>query len=281
MANTLPKITVIVAVFNGVRTISQCLDSIVQQNYPDKEIIVIDGGSTDGTVNLLKNYKLKIDYLVSEPDQGIYNAWNKGLAQAHGDWICFLGSDDYLWDLNVLEKMAERLALIPSNILVAYGQIMLLSSDDRSLYTVGKPWEVVKKRFKHEMSVPHPGLAHHRSLFKLHGVFNESFHIVGDYELLLRELKCGDAAFMSDIIVAGMRQGGISSNPKLTLTSLYEVRRAQLIHGARFPYMLWIMAIVRVYIRLLLWKVLGESITRKLLDLARRAFGLPAYWTKT
>ena len=92
---SLPLITIIIAVFNGAKTLQQCIDSVAQQSYPNKELIIIDGGSKDGTLDLLKANSEKIDYWVSETDNGIYNAWNKGLAQANGDWICFLGADDF------------------------------------------------------------------------------------------------------------------------------------------------------------------------------------------
>jgi glycosyltransferase involved in cell wall biosynthesis len=274
-------ITIIVAVFNGAKTLQQCIDSVAQQTYLNKELIVIDGGSKDGTVNLLKKNQKHIKYWVSEPDQGIYNAWNKGLAQASGDWICFLGADDYFWDAQVLEKIAGQLALTPYEIRVAYSQVMLLGSDEASLYAVGEPWEGVKESFKHQMSIPHPGLMHRRSLFELRGEFDESFRIVGDYELLLRELKTGDAVFIPDVIVAGMRQGGISSSPENLLIALREVRRAQVMHDQNWPSIIFIMALVRVYIRLLLWKILGEKLARKALDFGRSIMGLPAYWTKT
>lgn len=276
-----PLITIIIAVFNGAKTLQQCIDSVAQQSYPNKELIIIDGGSKDGTVDLLKANSEKINYWVSEPDNGIYNAWNKGLAQANGDWICFLGADDFFWNTQVLEQMSEQLAKLTSDIRVAYGQIMLLNSDSKPLYLVGEPWVKVKESFKHKMSIPHQGVMHRDSLFDLHGKFDESFSIVGDYELLLRELKVGDAAFMPNVIVTGMRQGGISSNPKLSLVILREVRRAQIMHGQILPSRIWLLALMRVYIRMFLWMVLGESLTRKALDFGRRIMGLPVYWTKT
>jgi glycosyltransferase involved in cell wall biosynthesis len=275
-----PLITIIVAVFNGAKTLQQCIDSVAQQTYPNKELIIIDGGSKDGAVDLLKENHNRISYWVSEPDHGIYNAWNKGLEQAKGDWICFLGADDFLWDTQVLEKFAIQLAMIPPNICIAYGKIMLLTFNGESLYLVGSPWSKVKHRFKQKMSIPHQGVMHRRCLFEKHGEFDESFRIVGDYELLLRELINGDAVFIPDIIVTGMRQGGVSSDPESTLTILREVRRAKIKHGLKLPSRLWIMAIIRVYIRLILWQVLGEKRARKALDFGRRVMGLPSYWTK-
>jgi glycosyltransferase involved in cell wall biosynthesis len=275
-----PLITVIVAVFNGIETMQQCIDSFAKQTYINKELIVIDGGSKDGTVELLQANQTKITYWMSEPDKGVYCAWNKGLLQAKGDWICFVGADDYILDSQVLERMAAKLAIIPSDIRVAYGQIMLLNNNGENLYAIGEPWVEVKERFKQVMSIPHPGLMHRRSLFEQNGIFDESFRISGDYELLLRELKTADAVFIPDIITIGMRQGGLSSSPSNSIETLFEARRAQKIHGLPVPSLIWILAITRVYFRLQLWNILGENRGKKLLDWVRKISGLPAYWTK-
>jgi glycosyltransferase involved in cell wall biosynthesis len=276
-----PLITVVVAVYNGANTLQQCIDTVAQQTYANKELIIIDGGSNDGTVELLTENNNKIDYWISEPDQGIYNAWNKALTQVKGEWICFLGADDYLLDAQVLERMASELCQLPSEIRVAYGQVMLLSNEGAPLFSVGEPWSIIKDRFKQVMCIPHQGVMHRRSLFEQNGEFDESFRIAGDYELLLRELKKGDAIFIPDLITTGMRQGGISSDPENTLVTMREFRLAQKMHGQRLPGLIWLAAMVRVYVRLLIWRILGEGVTRKVLDLYRRMMGLPSYWTKT
>ena len=281
LADPKPLLTVIVAVFNGAATLQQCIDSVARQTYPNKELIIIDGGSRDGTVDLLEANREQIRYWISEPDRGIYNAWNKGLARAKGEWICFLGADDYFWDARVLERLAGQLEKLPPDIRVAYGQIMMVNSDGTSLYPVGEPWEKIRGRFRQVMCIPHQGAMHRRSLFEQHGQFDESFRITGDYELLLRELKVTNAFFMPDVITVAMRQGGISSAPANSLLLLREVRRAQRLHGQYFPGRFWLMAMMRVYIRLLLWNTLGERMARKALDLGRRMMGLPPFWTRT
>lgn len=280
-ASPSPLITVIVAVYNHVRTLQQCIDSVAQQTYPNKELIIIDGGSNDGTAEVIKSNNNKIAYWVSEPDHGIYNAWNKGLAQARGEWICFLGADDYFWDALVLKRMAAQLVMVPPGIRVAYGQIMLLNNKGENLYPIGEPWNKVKKRFKQIMCVPHPALMHRRSLFEQHGNFDESFSIAGDYELLLRELKTADAFFIPDIILAAMRQGGVSSDPANSLVGIRELRAAQRKNGQRWPGRIWLTAMANAYIRMLLWNLLGEHAARRMLDFGRRIMGLPAFWTKT
>ena len=279
--NSLPLISIIIAVFNGDKTLQQCIDSITRQKYEYKELIIIDGGSIDGTVNLLEANQRDVKYWISEPDRGIYNAWNKGLSQVRGEWVVFLGADDFFWDENVLGLMISQLVFIPSNILLAYGQIMLLNNNGESLYTVGEPWEKIRSRFQQVMCIPHPGAMHRRNLFEQSARFDESFRIAGDYEFLLRELKTGDAVFIPNLIVTGMRQGGISSDPANALVAMWETRRAQKMHGQHLPGWIWMIAIARVYGRLLLWYILGERMTRRALDLYRRMVGLPSYWTRT
>lgn len=277
-----PSISIIVAVFNSEATLQQCIDSVTQQTYPNKELIIIDGGSTDGTVEILRANSERISYWISEPDRGIYSALNKGLAQAKGEWICILGADDFLWDAQALARMAEQLQKLPASVQVAYGQVMLISVDGKVIHAFGEPWENVKERFKQMMCIPHQATMHRRSLFEQHGRFDESFSIAGDYEFLLRELKSADARFIPGIIMAAMRQGGgISSVPANSLKVLRESRRAQQKNGLRLPGRIWLMAYVRLYIRMLLWKILGERLARKALDLGRRVMGLPPFWTKT
>jgi glycosyltransferase involved in cell wall biosynthesis len=275
-----PLLTVIIAVFNGRDTLQQCIDSVARQTYPNKELIIIDGGSKDGTVKILEDNCNQFSYWISEPDKGIYNAWNKGLAHAHGEWICFLGADDYFWDFTVLEQMVAKLEILPSTIRVAYGKIILISNDGQAPRPKGEPWAQIKGLFKQYMCIPHVGTMHRRSLFEQHGKFDESFDIAGDYEFLLRELIEGDAVFYPDIIIAGQRLGGISTNSANYLKTLKETIRARTMHRLFLPGKYLLKEMTKEYLRLLLWKVLGEHKARKLLDLRRLMKGLPPHWTK-
>jgi glycosyltransferase involved in cell wall biosynthesis len=276
-----PMISIVVAVFNGKATLQQCIDSVAMQSYPNRELIIVDGGSTDGTVDLLIANREKIAYWISEPDRGIYHALNKGVAQSHGEWICFLGADDYLWDVRVLEDLAGQLERLPADIRIAYGQVMMVNADGDSLYPLAEPWEEINARFKQAMCIPHQGVMHRRNLFEQYGQFDETFRIAGDYELLLRELKTGDAAFIPEVIVAAQRIGGISTRSINFFRTHREYLRAQRMHVRLLPgkYLLNVMA--NEFLRRLLWKVFGERSARKLLDLRRRIKGLPPFWTKT
>jgi glycosyltransferase involved in cell wall biosynthesis len=211
-----PLISVIVAVYNGAKTLQRCIDSISDQTYPNKELIIIDGGSTDGTVEILRSNQDKITYWQSEPDNGIYNAWNKALGHASGDWILFLGSDDYLWKKSVFEEMMPHMIKAESqDIRMVYGQVARVTEDNEISCVDGFSWEYTWRSIIIDGigTFTHQGMFHHRSLFKLYGRFDESFKIAGDYELLIRAFKeGGDALFINGLIVTGMQTGGITSN---------------------------------------------------------------------
>jgi len=280
--NRRPLISAIVAVYNGGTTLQQCIDSVASQTLQDVELIVVDGGSTDGTVDVLISNAAKLGYWISEPDKGIYNAWNKALRHANGEWICFLGADDYLWSNDALAKLAEVLKTLPQETQVAYGQVMLLGLDDAPLYVVGAHCALKLGQRADVMGLPpHPGLMHRRAVFEERGGFDESFRIAGDTELLLRELQRAPARFVPGVIVAGMRQGGISSKPTNALKSLQELRRIQRKHGIRWPGVALTLARLRAFVRWMLWRVMGERLTRRALDFGRKLLGKPPYWTRT
>ena len=275
-----PLITVITVVFNGAATLEKSILSVINQTYDNVEYIIIDGGSTDGTVDIIRQFEYAIDYWVSEPDAGIYDAWNKALVCASGSWICFMGADDYLWDVNVLSDMVPAMLMAKSSIRIVYGSIAIVNSREQVISHVGEPWEASKKKLTDIMSVPHPGLMHHRSWFEKYGLFDTSYRIAGDYEMLLRGWPVEDALFISDLVIVGMAQGGISSSPENAIKALSETRRAQQIHGIRFPSIRLLAAFAIVYTRLSLQIIFGERGAYRVLDYARKLFGKPPYWTK-
>jgi glycosyltransferase involved in cell wall biosynthesis len=278
----LPKISVIVAVFNAKSTLQQCLDSFTKQSYKNKELIVIDGASTDGSIEILNLNSAFIDYWISEQDRGVFHAWNKALKKVDGDWICFLGADDYFWSEDVLTNMAVELNQSNSSVQLVYGQVMLLSQSGEPINLIGQAWLNVGKQLQKKMCVPHPGAMHRRNFFDRNGVFDETYRIAGDYEILLRGfLDVGNqAVFVPDLIAVGMRHGGLSSNPLNSLVVMQEIRKAQKTHTNSWPDIAWICRLALIYLRLLIWKMFGEVVGKALVDLARKMVGLPPYWTK-
>lgn len=276
-----PLISIIVAVFNGDKTLQQCIDSVAQQTYLNKELIIIDGGSGDGTVDLLKANTKHIRYWVSEPDKGIYNAWNKGLAQATGEWVCFLGADDWLSNGKVLAEVAELLKQVNSSVEIVYGQVKMLNAIGGEVGELGAPWRGVKRMFMNgTYCLPTPGIFHHRGIFTKYGGFDETYKIAGDYELLLRVLKSSTPIFLEGITVTNMQQGGISSRPASALISLREMVKARKKNKISNYSLGLLIAFSKVYLRSILWRLLGEQKTRSILDMGRKLIGKAPYWTK-
>jgi glycosyltransferase involved in cell wall biosynthesis len=247
MTQIKPKITVIISVYNGARNLQRCIDSVAGQEYIDKELVIMDGGSTDGTPNILEASDDSISYWESEPDGGIYHAWNKALQHASGDWICFLGADDYLYSSKVLNDMSARLAAAYPKVRVVYGRVEIRDHGGRQVATIGEPWEVARKEFFERMNIPHPGTFQHRSLFEEHGHFDETFRIAGDYELLMRELKERSALFV-DTPVSVMQSGGVSDSGKFGLLQIRERFGARRKNGlGGFSVLLWRQALGEVF----------------------------------
>ncbi len=251
---THPLITVIVATYNSEKHLNHCLKSIKNQDYPRKQIIVIDGKSQDNTVNIIQQYQDSIAYWCSEPDRGIAHAWNKGLAQAKGEWICFLGSDDFFLHHTVLTQLSFFFEKCHRKTRIIYSNIFLLSINLKVLKKIGEPWEIAKKKFlSGSMNIPHPGMLHHCSLFRDFGQFDETFKITLDYDFLLRELKKNDAFYTgSDLVAVGMIEGGISNKLKNRLKVLKEIQLA--LKKNNLPQFnitiigLWIRAIILVFL---------------------------------
>jgi len=272
-------ISIIVAVYNRAKTLQQCIDSITCQTYPHTELIVIDGGSVDGTVEILKANSERIVYWESRPDKGIYDAWNKGLDHAHGEWIYFLGADDYCWAPDVLDQIAKHIVSVGKGVTVVYGKVALVSSSGKVLEILGKSWEKSKQQFFQGRCIPYEGVFHHKSLFDRYGKFDSSFRIAGDYEFLLRVLKNADAHFMEDVIVLGQRIGGVCNSPHYELQTLKECVRAQKRHLGKIALLLkW--DIGMAYAKKILRSTVGEHATNYIVDIFRVMNGRPPIWSR-
>ncbi len=253
------RITVIIAVLNAAKTLERCIRSVVDQNFPDKELILIDGGSTDRSVNIIQTWESDIAWWKSEPDNGIYHAWNKALTHATGEWICFLGADDYFWNKHVLTDLypyLEQAAL--SGIRVVYGQSARVDRHGNVVKIQGKPWEKIAWIMRHGMTMQHTGLMHHRSLFDQHGLFDSTFRIAGDYEFLLRELKNGQALYVDSIRTVACQVGGAADSSNILHHK--EVFRARKMNGLSSFSLIWTIVFTRAILRHLYRKFLNKAL---------------------
>ena len=222
-----PYITIITSTYNAAKTLERCLLSVEEQSCSHLEHIIIDGGSTDGTVECIQAHaqakNSRISWWISEPDTGIYNAWNKALPHIKGEWVQFLGADDYLYAADTMEQASLHLAEAEVHTSIVYGKIALISEQTGNIKQWnGEEWDVMKKPFFRGKCLPHPATFHRSRLFQKYGEFDESFRISGDYDFLIRVLKEHDACFMNLPIVM-MHMGGISTNVAHTVPSGYEV----------------------------------------------------------
>jgi glycosyltransferase involved in cell wall biosynthesis len=218
----LPLITVITVVLNSEKTLEETIKSVISQTYPNVEYIIIDGGSTDGTLDIIKKYEDYIDYWVSELDEGIYDAMNKGIKVALGFYYVFLGSDDKIvkdWlekgihYINTLIKFEDTIYL--------YGNIVFITKwgKIRYKYLQLKDLSDLKKEF----SIPHSGSIISSKLFRFNSLYDKKYKIVGDYAWVLSVVQKIRPVYI-DCYQIEMMLGGKSNNPRSMLVILKEIK---------------------------------------------------------
>jgi len=178
------KVSIITAVFNGVKTLEDCIKSVVAQTYTKTEHIIIDGGSTDGTVEVIERHRDKIAKVISEPDNGIYDAMNKGIRAATGDIVGILNSDDMYANEFVIERVVK--AISEDNVESCYGDLVYVDRDD--IAKIKRQWragEYKKERFKTGWMPPHPTFFVKREIYERYGLLNIDFPLAADYEIML------------------------------------------------------------------------------------------------
>lgn len=226
------NISVIVATYNSGKTLESCLLSLIYNKTESTEIIIVDGASTDNTLDIVKKYYDSIDCFITEQDNGIYDAWNKGLRVCNGAWVMFVGSDDQLCS-GTITKL-ERFISGKVNLDYVSGRVQLMTPDQKKLQVVGDKydWNV----FRSHMNVAHVGSIHHKSLYQKYGYYDTSFKICGDYEFFLRVKDKLNASFINHT-VANMTIGGVSY---CTKAGLVEARDAKLKHKTKKTFIIFI-----------------------------------------
>jgi len=203
-----PLVTIITVVFNGKRTLEETIISVINQSYKNMEYIIIDGNSTDGTLDIIKKYEEKIHYWVSEPDKGIYNAMNKGIDRANGEWINFMNSGDKFYSTTTLQEVFEKNNTPESDII--YGDALLI-------YDFGS---YVKKARPLETMLTQLPFSHQASFVKSRLIkaikFDESYISSGDYQFFYNSYLSKHIFFYVSIVIAEYyAEQGISSNFRL------------------------------------------------------------------
>lgn len=200
------KVSIITINLNKASSLLRTIESVIKQTYSDFEFIIIDGGSTDGSVDVIKKNESRIDYWISEPDKGIYNAMNKGILVSTGKYLLFLNSGDYLCNERVLEGIFKE--KISGEIIYADG---FYQRKDRTLKPFVTP-ENLDLLFIIDHGLLHPSTLISASTFKILGLYNENFKIISDAEFFIKALLKGVIFQKVNLPVAVVEPGGLSQN---------------------------------------------------------------------
>ena len=214
------KYSVITINYNNSEGLRHTIESVAGQTYKDYEYIIIDGGSTDGSVEVIKKYADRIDYWVSEPDGGIYNAMNKGVAQAHGVYCIFMNSGDRFYEQNVLEKVNT---VNPTEDVVV-GKV---SIDDENHIISPPPLGILTMYHLYSGSIPHQGSFIRTNLLRKYP-YDEKLKISSDWKFFVQILilNNGSIRYLDEFVARYDTEGLSSSNPKLMRQEKEEVMSA-------------------------------------------------------
>jgi len=229
------KLSVVTVCFNSAETLEGTIRSVLGQDYGDVEYIVVDGGSTDGTLDVLAEYDGRIAEWISEPDRGIYDAMNKGIQRATGEIVGFLNADDAYADERVLSDVAGAMAVAGCD--AVYGDLVYVSPKDG--HRVVRYWQTglyKPKSFYSGWVPPHPTFFCRKSLFDKFGGFDPSYEIAGDFELMLRLIekhRIGVRYLQRPFV--RMRAGGRANTVQGIFQGNREIVRAFGSNGLKFP----------------------------------------------
>ncbi|GAB4018827.1 glycosyltransferase family 2 protein [Spirosoma migulaei] len=206
------KVSIITVVYNGAEFIRDCIESILNQTYSDIEYIIVDGKSTDGTVELVQSYGTKIARFISEPDKGLYDAMNKGIKLATGDVIGLLNADDFYRHTRVIENMVATFERTGSD--AVYGDMLYVErTNPAKLKRYWRSGWYSENAFLWGWMPGHLSFFAKRWLYEQYGTFRLDMKSAADYELLLRFIHKNKAklAYMDEVTIV-MRAGGISNS---------------------------------------------------------------------
>ena len=208
-----PLVSILTVVFNGVRFLEETILSVLNQDYENLEFIIVDGGSTDGTVELIRKYEHAIDYWVSEPDKGISDAFNKAIILAAGDYVNFQGAGDYLLSNSVVSEMMDGVDARVD--MLVYGRVQRVAeTEEKKVVPIkDRPFKphFNKRILLLRMPFGHQALFTHKKMFDLYGLFDPDNVFTMDYEHLLRAYENFPEVTQKEIQVSAWREGGVGT----------------------------------------------------------------------
>ena len=254
--STTPFFSIITASYNSGKTISDTIDSVLNLDFQDFEYIIIDGNSSDSTLEIIQSFVPKFEAkgvsykFISEKDKGIYDAWNKGIQLSSGEWISFLGSDDmYIEDALINYSNEINKSIIGTNYISS--QVEIIDEKHQFIRVIGKPfvWEKVVRN----MNIAQVGSFHKKELFEKVGNFSTAYKIVGDLDFYIRCKDYIQPAFFESI-TAKMQNGGVSNQIYKALKEALVVKLKYGYNPSFLSYFDFYFSLLKRYIKVILKK---------------------------
>ena len=218
-----PKFSIITITYNASQWLEQTILSVLSQSYPAIEYLIIDGNSTDGTVDIIKQYSSGVSYWVSEPDKGIYDAMNKGLQKATGDYVWFMNAGDTFYTSDTVQRVASRIQkkkVLPD---IVYGETLIVDANGNSLgmRRLKAPDKLTWKSFRMGMLVCHQSFITKRTIAPL---FDLKYRYSADFDWCIRCMKVSERIYNTRMTLSRFMDGGVStSQRKASLKERYDI----------------------------------------------------------
>jgi glycosyltransferase involved in cell wall biosynthesis len=204
----MPLISVVTVVYNGDRYLEQTIQSVSDQTYENIEYIIVDGGSSDGTLDIIRKYEERLDYWVSEPDKGIYDAMNKGIDLSRGELIGLLNADDY-YELNAIEAVVDRYRSDPTP-QILYGNTFFLQEELNLRYK-----SYCHTKYWLGMGISHQAMFVHQDIYRSLGPYDTGLRIAADYDFFVKSIRNGVRYTPIDAFLVNYRNSGVSARNQI------------------------------------------------------------------
>lgn len=275
-----PKVTIITATFNAAAHLPHTICSLREQTSRDFEWIVVDGNSNDGTQELLRENEDVITHWISEQDRGIYDAFNKGIAMARGEWLIFLGAGDELAAPETIQACSKELEKVSEETKLVYGYQTLISQIGRvPIETLGAPWPDIMNRWDYGRLAmpPHGSTFNRRTLFSELGAYDLRFSIASDAHFFYRAVRKHVPVFIP-LEVSRAQVGGVSLSLDTIRTQFLEAAAINRDLGIELPLRIKIIEKGRIVIASIL-SFMPPKVACHTADFLRRLMGKPPLWS--
>ena len=218
----MPVFSIITISYNAEATIERTIKSVLGQNYPDIEYIIVDGLSTDGTMDIVEKYRGKISKILSEKDAGIYDAMNKGLALASGDYVWFINSGDSIYSDDTVSEIVNQIntSVLPD---IIYGETAIVDADNKFLYMrrLKAPEQLNRKSFKNGMMVSHQSFIVKRAIAPL---FDTRYRFSADFDWCIKCMQAGGSIHNTRLVLSNyLNEGTTTQNMKASLKERFKI----------------------------------------------------------